>query len=285
MSWHPADLVTDADLLAYEPKILTHFGQASWGDLRTKVLEDWLWPQLRGRGFDPARFRTRYAADAVCYGASYTDLTEAATDTTTDDLPLATIFASASAYLYVGSAQPFRGISLRITDAPSATAATLSVALWRDIWQSAAITDGTAKTSGVPLSGGGAITWTVPADWATRDLGTFGPYYWARIALSAVPTGATATQVSVIRRSLLCAPVTFRALALIFRGAPLNQAGPWEPRADWYEQEAERALDRAWPVLGGEFDTITEDDVVDADEQAQTPDAARGNTGWTYERA
>ena len=49
MSWHPSDLVTDADLLAYEPRILTQFGVTDWTAVRAKALEDWLLPLLRAR--------------------------------------------------------------------------------------------------------------------------------------------------------------------------------------------------------------------------------------------
>ena len=114
MSWAPQDLVTDADLVAYDSRILTQFGRVDWADRRTKAIEDWLWPQLRVANFDPERFRTRYTPDAVLYGAGLTDVTGAATSATTDDLNLATIFSSGTAYLYVGSARPFRGISVRV---------------------------------------------------------------------------------------------------------------------------------------------------------------------------
>ena len=59
MSWHPNDLLTDQDLVAYERDILTRFNVTDWQARREKVLEDWLWPQLRANGFAAERFRTR----------------------------------------------------------------------------------------------------------------------------------------------------------------------------------------------------------------------------------
>lgn len=286
MSWAPADLVSDRDLVAYETRVQSLFGQWDWRERRAKALEDWLWPQVRVAGYDPRRFRTRYAPEAALYGVTtYTDVTAAAQSATAEDLDLAAVFASSTTRLYLGSPAPFRGVSVRVTDSPSATAATLTVQAWRDAWQQVAVDDGTVLTAGVPFSRGGAITWTLGDDWVTRSLSTVDACYWVRMALSATPTGAKAGQVAVIRRSLLCAPVTFRTLALIFREAPLSQDGPWRERADWYEAEAERALQRVLPILGGEFDTITEDDVVDADEAEQTASEARGASAWTLERA
>mgnify|MGYP000573621005 CR=1 FL=1 len=82
MSWQPNDLVTDQDLVDYEAAILTQFGQTDWQGRRRKAIEDWLFPHLRTRGFDPLKLRTRYEPDAVqSYTASaYTDRVAAAKD-------------------------------------------------------------------------------------------------------------------------------------------------------------------------------------------------------------
>jgi hypothetical protein len=79
--------------------------------------------------------------------------------------------------------------------------------------------------------------------------------------------------------------VTCRTLAQIFRAAPLTQEGPWTDKATWYEGQADQMLARVLPLLGGEFDTATEDDTIDTTEAAQTADEARGATAWTMERA
>ena len=286
MSWAPADLVSDADLVAYESRILSLFGQWEWRDRRAKALEDWLWPQVRVAGYDPQRFRTRYAPTAAYIYASsaYTDVTTAAQDDTAENVDLAAAFAT-GAVLYVGSEAPFRGLSVRVTDAPSTTSAVLTVAAWRDSWQTLAVADGTTHTAGKAFSGGGAITWTLGDDWVMRTLNST-TAYWVRLSLSAVPTGAKASQIGCIRRSLLCAPATYRTLALIFREAPLGQDGPWRDRAEWYDGEADRSLQRVLPLLGGEFEHAdSEDDVIDATEAVQTASEARDGTGWTWERA
>lgn len=286
MSWAPTDLLSDADLLAYDERILTQFGRVEWRVRRAKALEDWLWPSLRAAGFAPERFRTRYAATAV-YGytsSAYTDYTGAAADETTADVPLATILATTNDALYVGSSQPFRGLSCRLTDAVNAVARTLTVSLWLDTWHAVVVADSTQATAGTTFSQGGTLGWVVPEGWVARTVnGTSA--YWAKVVASGALTAATsANQISVIRRSLLCGPVTHRTLALIYRAAPLGQDGPWESLAAWHEEEATKAMERALPSIGGEFDTGTEDDVIDADEAQQSADVARGAAAFTLDR-
>lgn len=287
MSWAPNDLVSDVDVAAYESTFLGQFGVTEWTEKRARALEDWLWPILRGRGFDPERFRTRFAPTQVWgyTGSAYTDYTSAASDQTADDVPLAAIFATpASDALYIGSLQPFRGLSVRMLDDVSATTSAASVSLWCDTWRGSAISDATQITSGKSFSGGGAITWTVPEAMVTREIYSVRGY-WARVMVSAALTaGTAATQIGVIRRSVLCAPATFRTLALICREAPAAQDGPWLDKAVWYEQQAADALERAIAILGGEFDTVTEDDIVDSDEAAQTSAEVSGVSGFTLER-
>lgn len=289
MSWHPSDLVTDADLLAYEPTILTQFGTADWTEKRRKAVEDWLWPILRAQALPVERFRTRFAPTKVWgyTSSTYTDLTAAAANATTDDVTLAAVLAAPTDYLYVGSDARFRGLSVRLLDAVSSVTATVTLQVWTDRWRAVSVQDGTQATAGKPFSAGGALIWTVPDGWELRAVNGSDPLYWARLALSAAPTGATATQIAVIRRSVLCAPVALRTLALVFRAAPAAQDGPWREKADLYGQEAELALQRAVGLVGGEFDTVTEDDVVDADEAVQTTAEvqAEAGGGWTLERA
>lgn len=289
MSWHPNDLVSDADLVAYEARILTQFGALSWETKRHKVLEDWLWPALRGIGLDPDRLRTRVVADAVRAfdGSVYTDVTAAAANTTVDDLAIGTILAGTDDALLIGGARPFRGVSLRVLDTPSSTTSRLSVTLWQDTWGSVPSVDATAVTSGKTMSGGGAITWDVPGTWVTRSVDGAGPYYWARLTVNAALTpGATAGQLSVIRRSVLCAPAAYKTLAWIFREAPSSQDGPWTSKADYYEVLADGALQRALALAGGEFDTVTIDDVIDGTEAGQTTAqaATMGSGSWSLER-
>jgi hypothetical protein len=284
-SWHPVDLVSDRDLLDYERNLHAVFGDTTdWASQRTKALEDWLFPTLKGQGLEPQRLRTRFVPSEVySYTASaFIDRTTAASNLAATDLDLAAIFATAANdRLYVGSTEPFRGLFVRIHDNASSVAGTLTAKYWNGQWKALSIADGTA-VSGKTLGAGGSVTWTLPVDWATRPVNGSGLRYWAQLAVSATPTGAQAAQIATIRRSALCAPATLRTLALIYREAPVSQEGPWREKAEYYESEADAALQRALTIVGGEFDTVTDDDLIDAEEAAQTLEAAGG--GWRLER-
>ena len=286
MSWHPNDLVSDTDLSSYERTILTGFGANEWQAKRQKALEDWLFPLLASNGLDPYRLRTRYQPDQVWGVTSsvFSDLTSKAKDRTADTITLNTVLAAGSDYLAVGAPWQFRGLSIRMLDTVNAVASALTAEIWCDAWSSVTVSDGTAATTGKPFSKGGAITWTVPENWVTRPLNGSNDLYFARLRVATPLTNATKCgQISVIRRSALCAAATLRTLAYIFHEAPTQQDGPWKEKADWYEQEAQHAWERSLPLLGREFDTETVDDVIDASEATQTTDTASGG-GWSFER-
>jgi hypothetical protein len=99
--WHPNDLVTDRDLLAYEPTVLSQFAQLDWQQKRQKAMDDWLMPLLEQRGYPADKFRTRAKPDVVFSYASsvYTDQTAAAD--TVDGLNLATLLSASTKYLYM----------------------------------------------------------------------------------------------------------------------------------------------------------------------------------------
>jgi len=285
VSWHPNDLVSDVDLKDYESTILDQFGVTTWRQRRTKALEDWLFPILKGQGYDPFRLRTRADADKVFgFTASvYTDVTGKTKDTTTDDLNLATTFATPSTdAIYIGSAQPFRGLFVAMLDTVSAIAATLTVRYWDGSWKALQVADYTQQVSGTAFSGSGSITWTMPVDWTRRAVSTSDLLYWAKLTTSATPTAAKAGQVSVIRSSVFRAPVTFRTLQLIFQEAPTSADGPWKEKSQYYKEEADQALQRALQICGGEFDTDGSDQ-ISADEATQTPEEV-GNGPLVLER-
>ncbi len=283
MSWHLNDLLTDEDLVSYESAILTQFGTTDWQARRTKALEDWLFPILKGQGFDPQRLRTRYECDAVLgyTSAAYTDFTSASQDTTTEDINLATVLASAgSGVLYIGSTSPFRGIFLRLHDAVSSVAGTMTVQYWSGAWEAVAVLDRTS-VNGKTLAAGGAVTWTLPVDWAVRKVDTVDKLYWVKVTVSATPTGAVASQIGTIRASALRAPTTYRTLQLIFQEAPTGSDGPWADKAAFYRTEADAALQRALPILGGEFDTDESDLISEEESDAST---AASSEGFLWER-
>lgn len=279
-SFHPLDLVADADLLAYEGQLVSRFG-AVFDAKRTKALEDWLFPILKTNGFDPYRLITRAEVTAA-FGytsSAYSDQTSACQDDTADDLDLAAVFATpGSDALYLGSNQPFRGLFVRMLDTVSAVSGTLSVAYFNGVWKSLALADGTCKASGKPFSGGGSVTWTLPTDWQRRKLNGSGPSYWVKVTTTATPTSAKAGQLGVIRASVLRAPATYRTLELIFEDAKTSTDGPWEQKAEYYRGQAEPALQRALQLCGGEFDT-DDSDLIDSTEETQTSAQASGRGG------
>jgi hypothetical protein len=280
VSYAPNDLVTDKDLLGYERTILTQFGMEDWQARRQKAISDWLFPLLESRGYSPLRLRTRHSpAEAVGYtSATYTDRSSAAGDA--DGLVLSTILASTSDRLYLGFAEPFHGISVRMLDSVNAVSANLSLDVWADGWVTPDDVEDGTRLGMASFAKGGAITWTSPDALVQRTVNSQGPCYWARLSLSGVPTTGTAIgPVTLIRRSRLCAAVTCRTLALIFREAPIGQDGPWERKAEWYEAEAERAWLRVADRIGGEFDTDG-DDAIDRDEAVQTAESVSGGLVW-----
>jgi hypothetical protein len=285
MSWHPNDLVTDVDLRDYEEAVVSSFGQTTWQAKRTKALEDWLFPILKGRGFDPYRLRTRVEPDLVYgyTGSAYSDLTAACMSATDDDVNLATVFATAGTdALYVGFAEPYRGLFIRMLDAVSSAASVLSVAYWNGNWEPLTIADGTVKTAGKTLSAGGSVTWLLPVDWMTRPVNGSAALYWVKVTVSATPTSAKAGQIGCIRGSALRAPATFRTLQLIFQEAPTGADGPWQEKAAFYRDEADQALQRALLIVGGDFDSDASDQVSETESQ-QTTDEASGGP-WVLER-
>lgn len=287
MSWSPNDLVSDADLVAYERTILTQFGADEWQAKRYKALEDWLFPSLALAGFVPERLRTRRAPAQVLGMTSLvaTDYTAAATTPDTATVPLASILATASDALYVGSGEQFRGLSVRLLDAVSTVSTTVTVEAWCDTWRPLLV-DNATRVGAAPFGKGGAITWTLPEDWVTRPVAGSPARYWVRLRSAAALTAATACgQIGCIRRSVLTAPATLRTLHYIFREARIQQEGPWAEKAEQYLRESEEAWLRAQPLLGREFDVDTVDDQIDGTEATQTREAVTGGAGWAWERA
>lgn len=285
MSWHPNDLVSDRDLQDYESAILTTFGQTNWQARRTKALEDWLFPILKTQGFDPYALRTRYEPELVYgyTGGTYSDATAAAKDTTEDDLNLATIFATpGSDALYVGSKAPFRGVFFRFLDSVGSASSVLTAKYWNGNWAALGIADGTIHSVGKTFSGGGTVSWMLPTDWARRAVNSSAALYWVKLTVSSVPTGAKTTQIGCVRVSALRAPAALRTLMLIMREAPTSGEGPWAAKADYYEKEADAALQRALLIVSGEFDTDNTDVISDTEAQQTT---AEVSGGWRLERA
>lgn len=283
MSWHPADLVTDADLLAYETTILTQFNKVDWAQRRAKAIEDWLFPLVEARGFDPQRFRTRHQPTSVLgyTSSAFTDRTSAAN--TSDGVNLATVLAGGSDALYIGFARPFRGVLLAMHELVNSTVdAALSAAVWTGVWTNVRVADDT-KIGLKGCARGGSLTWELPPGLIRRQLNNSDALYWVKLTAASVLTGASAGPLTVIQRSRLAAAVTFRTLELIFTEAQTDQEGPWRDKVEKYGKEATDAFDRVVNAIGPEFDS-DDDDAIDGDEETQTAESA-GFKGVTLERA
>jgi hypothetical protein len=287
--WFPNDVVFDSDLQDYEQSILTQFGKTDWQAKRRKALEDWAFPTLAKAGYVPERLRTRRAPAQVWgyTGGSYVDYTSAATTVGVDGLPLGTVFAAPSSdFLYIGSQEQFRGLSIRMLDRVATAAGTLTVQVWSDAWTSVGTLNETQFLNVKPFSRGGDVRWEMPQDWVTRAVNGSAPLYWARIKVSATPTGAYCGQIGCIRGTALTGPVTLRTLGLIFREAQTMQGGPWQDKADAYFREAEDAMQGALSLVARDFDTVTIDDQIDTTETTQTAgDVTGGGASFQWTRA
>jgi hypothetical protein len=285
VSWYPSDLLTDSDLLAYESTLDQAFNVDEWAEKRELAIQ-WVFSRLKANGFDPDKFRTRHEPDLVYgyTGSAYSDQTDEATDETSDDLNLATIFATPGTdALYIGSEKPFRGLSWRVLDTVSAVAGTVTVAYWGDAWMSLAL-DNQTNSGGIPFVKGGSMTWRQPSNWALRPLNSSDPLYWVKVTVSATPTAAKAGQLGCIRRSALCSVAALRTLVLLMREAPTGGDGPWREKANWYESQLDVELQVALQNVGGEFDTDDSDQISD-DEADQTAEEAGGSGPFKMERA
>lgn len=144
-------------------------------------------------------------ADAL---ATVTDYSEAAQD---NDIATDVVLSSlntnaASNALWIGSHLPFRGLSVDV-DAANGTASVLTGQYWNgSTLTNISLTDGTAN-AGATFGQDGAITWTVPTDWAAAKLSAIGSaavsvsrsgdlLYWVKLVVSA-QLGASTTQNSI----------------------------------------------------------------------------------------
>ncbi len=204
-------------------------------------------------------------------------------DATADDLNHATIFATVGTdALYVGSEKPFKGVFVKMLDSVSSVTGTLTVQYWSGTWEATAIADRTS-VNGKTFAAGGSVTWQQPTDWQPRVVNSSESLYWVKLTVSATPTGAKASQIGVIRASMLRAPATFRTLQLIYQEARTGADGPWVEKAKTYEAEAEAAFERALPIIGGEFDTDGSDLVSEAESEHTAEQVGGG--AFTLERA
>lgn len=135
--------------------------------------------------------------------ATVTDYSEAAQDGDTGtDVVLSSLDTNANGdALWVGSHIPFRGLVADV-DAANGTASVLTGSYWNgSALSDISLTDGTTS-GGATFAVDGAITWTVPTDWAAASLVTIAapgsgianrglPLYWVKLVVSAAMDSST----------------------------------------------------------------------------------------------
>lgn len=135
--------------------------------------------------------------------ATVTDYSDAAQDNDAGtDVVLSSLDTNANGdALWVGSHLPFRGLSVDV-DATNGTASVLTGTYWNgSALANISLTDGTINT-GATFGQDGAITWTVPTDWAPTTLVVAGSaaktvayssaaLYWVKLVVSAALDSST----------------------------------------------------------------------------------------------
>jgi hypothetical protein len=201
MSWSGLTLVTDAEIGQYEPEATNgHWKSTTWPNQRANAkieLKTWLETDYsQSIGVDVAdKIRDTYASDKVWgyVGGGYSDVTDAASDDTEDDVDLSAVFVTfGTDRLYIGNTGTFDGLDVRMLATLNAIASVLTVKYSGPSgWTSLTATDGTT-TSGKTFAQSGRITWTQPSDWQRRTLNNSADsFYWIELSVSAALTSGT----------------------------------------------------------------------------------------------
>lgn len=205
------------------------------------------WCSIEGRNYSTAvvvqfafvpYLRIFKTADAL---ATITDQSETlqdnATATTADYNSLDT--AANLDFVYVGSHLKFRGVQVDIVNTNS-VASVLSTDYWNgSTWANASSTDGTISGGTTTFGQDGAITWTVPTDWAKVDLATAvattgtavrdrsASLYWVRFKVSVAfdATVSAASMVALAASTSYAELVTARPREQLVSRGPEGWAG------------------------------------------------------------
>lgn len=272
------DLLSEADVLAFDNEVLTVFG-ASAAAVRTNLngkrliaVQDWLHGELLRAGYRPEQHTARYPSASVLHltGSTYADITTAASDKTIDDLALPTLLASSTDRLLVSSTRPFKGLVVGMLDTVNSLTSSAIVEYWSGgQWLALSLTDATQVVTGKSFSGGGRITWTIPDDWAKRPVNAESTWrYWVRLGVTVSPNAGTATHLLPLLRSRLTTPAAHYALSLLYGESWGIQRGEWKDKAAEYQKMADRLLLSALKDLQ-EFDTTGAEAVSTVEEPAE----------------
>lgn len=291
------DVLAELDVLAVDSTVLADFASSTsaasinLAAKRRVVVDDWLRGGLEQAGFSPERHLVRRAPDHVWgyTGGAYTDLTDALSDRTVDDVDLSTVVVSAAVdALYIRSRQPFRGVWCGLFDSVNGTPAVSSSWTYWDGGRWAgfnSLVDDTAVPSSTAFSGGGRVSWQLPTNWQKRPLSTEETWgFWARLQLSAPPSAGTdLTHVLPIRASRLTMPCVYQVLALLYSESWGAQRGEWREKATEYRVQAGEAMTRALAQVADEFTTDEDEEALTATMPGSVA-ATRGPSPFTWER-
>jgi hypothetical protein len=227
MGWSGLVLCTDADLGALEPEATNgHWKSVTWPNQRAEAKRDLkIWLEIDYAHIDGVadKIKDTYRCDVVAGYTSgvYSDLTDAASDDTEDDVDLSDVFVSAANdRLYVGFAGESSALAIKMLASLNAVASVLTVKYSGPSgWTALTVVDGTIATSGKTLGQSGRITWTVPTNWQRRTLTDDNAYFWLELKVSAALTSGTSlSQLLAVRApdglKRVCA---FRALGYIYK--------------------------------------------------------------------
>lgn len=265
------DVLSDLDLLAVDRQALTIFGAdalASIADKRRIAVDDWLAGELKAKGYNPFTHSLRRAPDLVIRASDPddTDLTDRLADRSTNS-PVALgaeVFQSDTDALVIGLRDPFKALTVVMTEPANVNTRSLSVAsltYWNGAWTTLdanSLID-TTRVNSISFAKGGVFRFTSPEDWEPRPYDSSDPrgdwLYLTTIWLTQPATlGALVSQILPTRRSRLTSAAGFYAMHLLCLEAAKGARGNWDERADQYAKKAYTSLARDLPLADDEFD-------------------------------
>jgi hypothetical protein len=268
------DIISELDVLTVDYDALEVFGNSpavvstNMAQKRVSVVDDWLYSRLVKAGYSPHNHSVRFAPEsALGYtGGVFTDVLEAVTNKTLDDVSLATTLVTVgSDFLYLGMPEAPRKLWLTMQSTPNVNSLTVGTyEYWTGTGWSAmsSLSDATLVNS-IAFSGGGQIGWQHPTNWARRSLNDQSTWrYWMRVGANRTPSVPTAiSQALPVRRSRLTLPSAYKVMAMMYGEGWGAQRGEWKEKSREYHTMADNMLADALIGLN-EFTLPEEEQVV-----------------------
>jgi len=289
------DILDESDVLTYDSDLLNVFGESDLKvsqllqDKRTIAVQSWLALGLEKAGYSPIRHSARRVPDrAFASTASVlTDITDSLGDKTANDLNLyTTLITPGTDYLYIGFAEPYRGLWVTMVDSLNINTLTISSpAYWTGQWSGFnSLTDGTVRSNSIAFSGSGRISWQMPTDWEKRPVNAETTWrFWMRLGLNQRPSSGTyLSQVLPIRTSRFTDPAAFYTLSLMYGESWGAQRGEWKDKAAAYSKMAQDALTETMglTLISDEFLMEDQESVRQTDASSTTPPGASELFTW-----